>query len=246
MNASGAAPFLLTGDHGGRLIPHRLGTLGLGAADLDRHIACDLGVAELGALLATRLDAPFVHQAYSRLVIDCNRDPESPDAIPSISDGTPIPGNLDLSASARAERVAAIHQPYQATIAEMISARQSRGLPTILVALHSFTPQLAGVVRPWHVGVLHDGANETFAKATLRALRRESRLVVGDNEPYKMDATDHSVPRHAFAAGLAYVELEIRQDLLSNDAGLKHWTDVLALALCTAQDDARQPDTRSD
>lgn len=228
VNPSGAGPFLLIGDHAGNAIPQSLGDLGLAAEDRARHIAWDLGVEALGRALAPLLDAPFVAQRMSRLVIDCNRDPVRPDAMPEVSDGTRVPGNIGLSADARAARVAAIHAPYQQAIADRIAARGE----TVLVALHSFTPAMGGVARPWHAGVLHNGANDRFARAVLAKLQAEGDLVVGDNEPYAMDRIDYTIPRHAFAAGLPYVELEIRQDLLPADP--EGWAIRLARVLTAA------------
>ena len=233
-NVSGAAPFLLTGDHAGSAIPRSLGTLGLSPGDLDRHIACDAGVKGLGEALASRLDAPFVHQAYSRLVIDCNRDPMSEEAIPLMSDGTSIAGNVNLTSAERRSRIAEIHEPYHSAIGVMLANTKVLGQAPILVALHSFTPTMAGVTRPWDVGVLHDGANELFARRVLRALRSEAALGVGDNQPYRMDATDYTVPRHAFRAHLAYVEIEVRQDRIADTAGQWHWAELLATALTAA------------
>lgn len=226
-NPRAGSPFLLIGDHAGREIPRRLGDLGVSEADRLRHIAWDIGVDALGQALSRALDAVFIAQTYSRLVIDCNRDPARPDAIPEVSDGTPIPGNLGVDALARADRVAAIHEPYQARIGAEIAARRARDQACVLVALHSFTPRMQAFERPWHAGVLHDGANDGFARRVLGAMRAEPDLVVGDNEPYRMDATDHTVPRHAFSAGLPYVELEIRQDLIAEDAGVLAWTERL-------------------
>ena len=234
INPEGRSPFLLIGDHAGNAVPERLRTLGLSDADRARHIAWDIGVGALGAALAARLDAVFVRQTFSRLVIDCNRDPATADAIPEASDGTKIPGNTGLREVDRAARVAAIHAPYQAAIAAEIGRRAVAGQVTVLISLHSFTPVMAGVRRPWEIGILHDGANDRFALALLDRLRARPGLVVADNEPYRMDATDHTVPRHAFAAGLAYAELEIRQDLLGNDARIADWARILADALTDA------------
>jgi predicted N-formylglutamate amidohydrolase len=231
VNASGRSPFLLTGDHAGRAIPMRLGTLGLGEADLSRHIAIDIGVAALGEALAARLDAVFLAQHYSRLVIDCNRDPASPGAVPERVDGTDVPGNIGLSAADRAARIDAIHAPYHTVIAAEIAARAASGQHTIVVALHSFTPVLAGAARPWDVGVLHEGGDETFSVRLLEALMCEPGLTVGDNAPYHMDETDYSVPRHAFPNGLGYAEIEVRQDLIADTAGQQHWAELLFAAL---------------
>lgn len=226
-NPAGASRFLLIGDHAGNLVPTALGDLGVGAPDLQRHIAWDIGVNALGHDLATRIDATFVRQRYSRLVIDCNRDPESVEAMPAESDRTPVPGNADLTAQALQQRIAEIHQPYQAAIAATIAARAT----TVLVSLHSFTPALAGVARPWHIGVLHNGHNDGFARRLLDWLGEHAGVPIGDNEPYRMDATDHTVPRHAFAAGLPYVELEVRQDLLDDAEGIAAIATLLAAGL---------------
>lgn len=224
-NGPGKHKFLLIGDHAGRAVPRALAGLGVATAEMDRHIAWDIGVRALGEALAARLDVPFVHQRYSRLVIDCNRDPGRADAMPVVSDGTAIPGNVGLSAAARAARVAAIHAPYQQAIADRL------GPDTILIALHSFTPRLkTGQPRPWHVGILHDRGNTRFSLAVLAALQAEPELTVGNNEPYRMDDIDYSVPRHAYPAR-PYVEFEVRQDLIADPAGVAAWCERLARVL---------------
>lgn len=230
VNGAGASNILLIGDHAGDAVPSGL-DLGVGAADMRRHIAIDIGIRPLGIALAERLDATFLWQAYSRLVIDCNRAPGAPTSIPPVSDGSAVPGNEGLSDVDRAERADAIHAPYQQAIGGEIAARLTAGRPVALVSLHSFTPSMAGVDRPWHVGILHDGRKDVLARAMIAALSARGDLVVGDNEPYRMDVIDYTVPRHAFPAGLPYVELEVRQDLIADDAGVARWTDILADAL---------------
>lgn len=230
VNPGGISPFLLIGDHAGNLVPTALGNLGVDARDLRRHIGWDIGVDALGRDLATRLDATFVRQRYSRLVIDCNRDPASPEAMPVISDGTPVPGNDGLAAKARQVRIEAIHEPYQAAIAAALAQT------TVLVSLHSFTPALAGIARPWHIGVLHDGHNDAFAVRLLGWLLQHADRPIGDNAPYRMDSTDHTVPRQAFATARPYVELEVRQDLLGDAAGVASIAALLAAGLAAALD----------
>lgn len=225
VNPAGASPFLLIGDHAGRAVPEALGDLGLSEEDLGRHIAWDIGVRALGEALAARLDAVFIAQTWSRLVIDCNRDPDRADAIPEVSDGSRIPGNVGLTPADRAARIAEIHAPYQEAIAAELARRAREGRRAILVALHSFTPRMSDFDRPWDAGVLHDGGDLTFAHAMLAVMRETFGLTIGDNEPYKMDGIDHTVPRHAFAARLPYVELEIRQDHLSTEDGVALWCE---------------------
>ncbi len=230
VNPGGASDLLLIGDHAGKLVPDALGSLGIPDSELARHIGWDIGIAALGRALAAALDAVFIHQTYSRLVIDCNRDPAAPDAMPVVSDGTRIPANEGLTAAARAARVAAIHAPYQAAIAAELARRDAGGRRTRLVSLHSFTPVMAGVARPWQVGVLHDKGELSLTHRTLARLRADPALTVGDNQPYSMDGIDHTVPRHAYP-DRPYVELEVRQDLIGDDAGVAAWTQRLAAVL---------------
>jgi len=234
-NPAGSSPFLLIGDHAGNTIGSPLKYLGLNEAERTRHIAWDIGVDGVGRALSTAMDAPYLAQTYSRLVIDCNRDPASPEAIPEVSDGTRVPGNRGLDDADRAERVAAIHTPYHAAIAEVLDARAAAGQPTIFIALHSFTPVFGGVARPWHAGVLHDAGDTRFAQAVLAGLRREGDLVVGDNAPYRMDDTDYTVPRHCHARRLPYLELEIRQDLIAHADQQARWAERLARLFETAR-----------
>jgi predicted N-formylglutamate amidohydrolase len=226
-NSGGRSPFLILGDHAGNAIPRKLSSLGLSKEDRERHIAWDIGVRGLGELLATALDAAFIHQHYSRLVIDCNRDPVLADAIPPISDGSRIPGNEHLSDQARERRIAEIHERYHASIVAELTRRSVANNPTILIALHSFTPVMAGIARPWHAGVLYSGGNTSFATALLESLCKQPGIIIGDNEPYQMDDTDHTVPRHAFANHIPYAELEIRQDLIAETAGQRIWSTHL-------------------
>ncbi len=181
------------------------------------------------------LDAPFLNQAYSRLVIDCNRDPEHPESIAEISDGTVIDGNAALSAAQRAQRIAEIHTPYHAAIAAELDRSEGEGRPRIVVALHSFTPVWQGERRPWRAGVLFDGGDDAFALRTLALLEQELGAEVAANQPYAMDSTDYTIPRHAIARHLSYIELEIRQDLLATDEGVNEWSERLARALVAAQ-----------
>jgi predicted N-formylglutamate amidohydrolase len=224
----GRPDILLVGDHAGSAIPSSLRGLGLSERDRRRHIAWDIGVAALGEELATLIGASFVFQPFSRLVIDCNRDPRSDSSILEVSDGTPIPGNMELGAEAREERRAAIHEPYHRRIALEMERRRSGGGRPVLVSLHSFTPALGSAGRPWHVGILHDRGDASLSVSMLKELRREPDLTVGDNEPYRMDTTDYTVPRHAYASRAPYLEIEIRQDLLSSTEDARRWAARLA------------------
>ena len=231
------SPFLLVADHAGRLVPGALGDLGVGAADWERHIAWDIGVAGVCAALAPMLRATWIEQVYSRLVIDCNRRPGHPTSIPEVSDGTVVPGNAGLDDSARAARAREIFAPYHAAIAAEIDSREAAGQATVLIAMHSFTPVMGGVARPWQAGVLFN--RDPRLALALAARLRAAGWHVGENEPYSLgDDSDYTVPVHAEARGLAYVELELRQDLIAGFEGQLNWAQMLADTLPSALADA--------
>jgi len=232
-NSDGASPYLILGDHAGRAVPAVLGDLGLPPEAMDLHIAWDIGVAGLGERLAQALDACFVHQTYSRLVIDCNRRPDNPDAAPAVSDGVTIPANASLTPDETAARRRAICDPYQARISDLLDRRRARGQPTLIFSLHSFTPVFGGFVRPWRFGVLHRG-DSVLSRRVLALLRQAEGNAAGDNQPYAMDGTDYTVPLHADARGLDYLELEVRQDLIGDGAGQDQIAAVLAPILRAA------------
>ena len=227
-NAEGRSPFLLTSDHFGRAIPRALGDLGLPESELERHIAWDIGIAGVANALANHLDAHLIAQRYSRLVIDCNRPPQSPNSIPRISETTVIPGNEGLIREAAEARRGEVFDPYHRRIAEVIEGRLQKGIPTVLVSLHSFTPVYAGIARPWHVGTLYQ-RDTRLPPLLLKGLRARAHLVVGDNEPYAVsDETDYTIPVHGEARGLMNTGIEIRQDLIADDSGEREWADRLA------------------
>jgi predicted N-formylglutamate amidohydrolase len=227
-HAAGRSPFLLTCDHYGRLIPKVLGDLGLEEGELTRHIAWDIGIAGVAETLSKHLDAHLIVQRYSRLVIDCNRPPHVAGSIPRISDATTIPGNEGLSSEAAALRRREIFDPYHRHIDAIIDQRLRDRWPTVLIALHSFTPVYAGIARPWHIGTLYHRDTQ-LPPLVLKLLRSEADLVVGDNEPYAVsDETDYTIPVHGEARGLINTGIEIRQDLISDQAGQQQWAERLA------------------
>ncbi len=230
-NATGRSPWLLIADHAGQRVPRALHGLGLPQSELDRHIGWDIGIAGTTARLAKLLDAVAITQVYSRLVIDCNRPHASPTLIAERSDGTEVPGNAGLDAQARRQRVEEIFAPYHQRIVDALDARLARAQPTLLIAMHSFTPAMNGVARPWHAGVLYH-RDTRLAHALRDALQAEGDLVVGDNQPYAVsDTSDYAVPVYGEGRGLVHVELEIRQDLISDEAGQEMWAQRLARLL---------------
>lgn len=234
LREDGTSPFVLTADHAGRAIPRRLGDLGVSAADLDRHIAWDIGIAGVTERLSALLDAAAILQTYSRLVIDCNRNPAWPSAMPEVSEFTAIPGNRGLTDADRAARAAAVFHPYHDRTAALLDARQTTGRRTIVVAMHSFTPVFKGESRAMEVGVLYF-RRTALASIMLDLLRAEGDLTVGENAPYALtEDSDYSIPRHGEGRGLEHVEIEIRQDLIASPEGQAVWAGRFARLLTAA------------
>ena len=231
-HAEGSSPLLLVCDHAANRIPAGLASLGLPDHEIARHIGWDIGIWEVSRIVAARLGAGLIGQAYSRLVIDCNRPPTSPTSIPELSEATPIPGNIGLSEDQRAVRVREVFQPYHDRIARTLDARGSG--PTALVAMHSFTPVYKGTDRPWHAAVLFN-QDLGLSRILLDLLRAEPGLCIGENEPYSVsDTSDYTAPVHAEARGLPYLEIEIRQDLIEHAAGQLEWADRMIRLLAEA------------
>ncbi len=230
-HATGLSPFLIVVDHAGNLAPRALGRLGLPETEWERHIAWDIGVAAVARFSADALDATLVQQNYSRLVIDCNRAPGSPTSIPEISELTLIPANIGLNDAQRSERFREIFLPYHDRIQSELNRRLQAGQPTVLIAMHSFTPVFLGETRPWHVGVLYN-RDPRFAAVLMDLLSREAGLIVGDNEPYSVsDESDYTIPVHGEGRGLIHVEIEIRQDLIADEIGQQAWSSLLTRLL---------------
>jgi predicted N-formylglutamate amidohydrolase len=231
----GQSAFIIVADHAGARIPRRLAYLGLPATELVRHIAWDIGALGVARRVAAAVDAPLVAQNYSRLVIDCNRDPQVATSIPHISETSEIPGNMNLSSAEIAARRAEIFDPYHRRIRELIDERMAAEKPTILVAQHTMTDVYKGVRRNMHAAILYN-RDRRFAGIVLEMLRREADLIIADNEPYFVsDETDYTIPHHAEARFLPYVEIEIRQDLVSDDAGQVEWAARISRALTDAE-----------
>ena len=226
-NGNGRSPLLLVADHAGNIFPRALGRLGISAAEAARHIALDIGIANLSRMVADALDAALIQQNYSRLVIDCNRPPGAATSIPEISEVTPVPGNVGLSTAERMAREWEIFRPYHDAIAAELERRREAKAPTALIALHSFTPVFKAAARPWHAALLYH-RDPRLARALLALLRNDG-LTVGDNEPYFVsDETDYTIPVHGERRNIPHALVEIRQDLLADEKGQREWAQRLA------------------
>jgi predicted N-formylglutamate amidohydrolase len=222
------SPILLICDHASNHLPSRFGGLGLTADDLAKHFAWDPGALALSRRLSALLDATLVYGCVSRLVLDVNRHPSDDDSIVSSGDGRIVPGNADLKPDELERRAAEVYAPYHAAIEDLLTNRARRGQPSALVAIHTYTPRLRGVDRPWHCGVIF-ASDSRLGGPLVGALRAENGLVVGVNQPYApSDGVYHTMARHGEAKGHPAVMIEVRNDLVSNEAGQEAWAMRLA------------------
>jgi predicted N-formylglutamate amidohydrolase len=227
-NAGGRAEALLICDHAAAAIPAALGDLGLQPGQRARHIAWDIGIADVTRRLAERLDAPAIFSGYSRLVIDCNRHLDDPTSIAQVSDGVDVPGNRGLDTVARRLRADSCFWPYQRAIASAIASAKAAGRLPVLISMHSFTPVIQGFERPWQVGILYN-RDARVAERLLRALTCDPLLTVGDNEPYSgRNGHGYGVCVHGEQTGLPHGLIELRQDLIDTHHGAEAWAGRLA------------------
>ena len=224
VNPDAASPVLLVCEHAGRAIPHRLGNLGLSADELALHIAYDIGAEEVANRLAERFGCTLVRQRYSRLVIDCNRPPGTEQSIPAVSDFVAVPGNANLSAAERAAREDEIFAPYARTCEEQTGRSDVR----FAFSVHSFTPRMNGISRPWDIGFLfrHPASGGERLVDLCRSMWPE--LTVGHNQPYSIeDPTDWFIPACAEPRGIPHSLIEIRNDHLLTADGCETWAGRL-------------------
>jgi predicted N-formylglutamate amidohydrolase len=224
------SPILLVCDHASNRIPGALGDLGLPAADRARHIAWDIGAADVTRALTGILDCTAVLSGWSRLVVDCNRLPGDPTFVWRQSDGTPIPGNAGLGEAEIERRRADWFEPYHQAIAQELERLDREAGLAALISVHSFTPMMRDrKPRPWKIGILWN-RDPRLAAPMIQLLRARGH-VVGDNEPYSAKGGDYTLDRHGGADGRPHVEIEIRQDLIAEPQGAANWARELAEVL---------------
>ena len=213
-------PWLVTCDHATNAVPAEVcgGDLGLPASEMARHIAYDVGAEGVTRALAEALDATAIVTRFSRLVIDPNRGEDDPTLVMRLYDGTIVPGNRHVERSEVERRLDAYHRPYHAALGRLM-VREG----VVMVAIHSFTPRLNGhPPRPWHVGVL-SAWDRRLADPLLTGLTAEPDLAVGDNEPYGGHLPGDTVDRHALRHGRPNALVEIRHDLIREEAEQRAW-----------------------
>lgn len=238
---------ILLADHASNGLPAEYGSLGLPAAEFERHIAYDIGVEAVTRGLAAMLGCPALMTRFSRLLIDPNRGADDPTLIMRLSDGAIIPGNARMGEDERARRIARFYRPYHDAIANEVARCLVDGSVPALVSVHSFTPFWKGTPRPWHVGILWE-RDHRFSDRLIAAFQAMGDLVVGDNEPYAGNLEGDTLYVHGLGRGLAHVLIEIRQDLIATQSGVDEWVERLSRAIKPVMKDPalhRLPQARS-
>lgn len=233
INETGSAHILLVCDHASNTLPSAYGMLGLDPEYLSRHIAFDIGAADITRRMSRALDAPAVLSCYSRLLIDCNRQPGHATSIPEISDGIDIPANHGIDAKEVERRQATYFRPFHGAVEAVLDQFSERGVVPVYVAMHSFTPIMDGYERPWHVGVLWN-RDPRLAKPLIDALSEWPDVVIGDNQPYSgRDPEGYSIHTHGGDRGIPNVLIEVRQDLVDTHHGAELWAARIGQAVAS-------------
>ncbi|AVX06171.1 N-formylglutamate amidohydrolase [Maritalea myrionectae] len=226
-NPEGDADILLVCEHAGQKVPEKLFGLQLSNSDMDKHIGWDIGAAAVTREMAKLLNAPAILQRYSRLVVDCNRPPEAPDAMPEVADNIPIPGNQNLDRTARQQRIDEIFWPFHHAVEAAIHSKRFR----LVLSIHSFTPQLGDEARPWPLAFLYRGDVATPTKLASFIHQEQPDLAIGMNEPYQIDdESDWFVPQHGETNNIPHSLIEIRNDQIEDTEGQNRWAMQLAKA----------------
>jgi len=230
-NDNGKAPVLLVADHASPYFPANMNQLGLADWVLDQHVAWDIGSDRLTRFLSDRLDAPAVLAGFSRLIVDPNRQLDTPSAFMEISDGIAIPGNIGLDETQKALRVQSFFKPYHDAIADRLNAFEQRGIIPAFISVHTCTPVFDRIVRPWHICIMWD-KDPRISQPLIDHFNRMEEICIGDNEPYSgRHPNDFTLDHHAEPAGLPHLGIEVRQDLVNDSSGARRWADILADAL---------------
>jgi predicted N-formylglutamate amidohydrolase len=234
---SGGSSVLVLCDHATNLLPPACGSLGLGAGDLDRHIAYDIGALGVARGVAEKLEATLIFSRFSRLLIDPNRGEDDPTLIMQISDGAIVPGNAGIAEKERENRIARFYAPYHQAIAAEIDTMMNNGRVPVIVSMHSFTHIWRGMPRKWHAAVLWD-KDPRLAAPLIAELRHRTGVEIGDNEPYTGKLRNDTIYRHATLRGLPNALIEVRQDLVARAEGQREWAEILAQSLAAIFSDS--------
>jgi len=233
-NQKGKAQCLIVCDHASNRIPAALGTLGLSKKDREKHIAWDPGTEIIGRYLSEQLDAPAYFATFSRIVVDVNRGANSPECMREVYDHIPVPGNANLSRVQKRQRIDEIFSPYHKNLAAQVQRFLKKKRIPMIISVHSFTPEMDGYRRPWHIGILWNKEDDIALKLVDNLRAQNPTIIIGENEPYSLKAENlskNTIGTHAESRGLPYVIVEFRQDLVKTKRDALKWGKIFLDAL---------------
>ncbi|HEX2752031.1 MAG TPA: N-formylglutamate amidohydrolase [Alphaproteobacteria bacterium] len=242
-NQKGKAQCLIVCDHASNRIPAVLGTLGLSKKDREKHIAWDPGTEVIGRYLSEQLDAPAFFATFSRIVVDVNRGANSPECMREVYDHVSVPGNTNLSRAEKKQRIDEIFNPYHKNLADQVQRFLKKKRVPMIISVHSFTPEMDGYRRPWHIGILWNKEDDIALRLVDNLRLQNPTMIVGENEPYSLKAenlTKNTIGTHAESKGLPYVIVEFRQDLVKTKRDALKWGKIFLDAMAPILAD---PDT---
>ena len=221
-NTSGTHPVVLVCEHASAFMPTEYNNLGLDKAILSSHIAWDPGASQIAQHLSRKFDAVLVEGGVSRLLYDCNRPTHSPTAMPDRSEIYDIPGNKNLTDTARNMRIQLFYKPFENTLKQTIA---THSIKPIIITLHSFNPVYNGAQRNVEIGVLHD-SDQRLATAMLSC--SDETYNVQRNEPYgPEDGVTHTLVQHGVKNQILNVMIEIRNDLITTTTSQNNMANYL-------------------
>lgn len=224
VNVGGSSSVVLVCEHASRIIPAAFNNLGLSPDASTSHAAWDPGALAVAQHMSKTLDAVLIAATVSRLVFDCNRPKDAPDAMPERSEVIEIPGNKDLSQQDKDARYASYYLPFHAEVAAQMAQKKA----PVLVTIHSFTPVYHGEQRSVEIGVLHD-ADTRLADAMLSCAAQHTKHNVLRNAPYGPEhGVTHMLKEHGLHHGHLNVMLEIRNDLIQSEAEQQKMATMIA------------------
>lgn len=219
---------VVTCEHGGNRIPSRWAALFSDRGpELESHRGYDIGAAGVARKLSRALSAPLFLARTSRLLVDLNRSPGHPSLFSGLIRALPPAEKRRILDSC--------YLPHRRDVERWIELEHAKRRRVVHLAVHSFTPVLAGVARRADIGLLYDPQRSPERRLCVRwqeELHRVSALSVRRNYPYRgaSDGFATALRRAHPASRYLGVEIELNQRLLATDAGI----DAAVRALLTS------------
>ena len=228
---------LLSCEHGGNRVPEPWQPLLAGQEELlASHRGYDPGVAGFARWLAAQLRAPLHLADVTRLLVELNRSPGHPGLFSAFT--------RPLDRLERERLLQLYYHPYRTAVERHIAQLLTVHDQVCHVSLHTFTPELDGVVRTADIGLLYDPQRtreKTFCRDWQETIaRRADGWRVRRNYPYR-GAADSFVThlRRRFPAD-SYLGFELELNQRWPQQGGEPWRQLQCLIRDTLQETLHQ------